>query len=96
MTGLGPQFIATELLDGGDGRAVIVGTDYPAGELRLADLLNLANPNIRWQENTQQNYGVDLDPATQLRRLQERLALADLYVARIDGELLRVAQRQEA
>ncbi|HEY0137697.1 MAG TPA: hypothetical protein VGB85_26610 [Nannocystis sp.] len=36
LTGIGPQFIAAELLDGGNGRAVIVGTDYPAGELRLA------------------------------------------------------------
>jgi len=36
VTGIGPQFSGVELIDGGDGQAVIVGTDYPAGELRLA------------------------------------------------------------
>ena len=64
------------------------GTSYPFGRDQAvqfgATQLNLANPNIRWQENTQQNYGLDFN------LLDDRLAFtADYYVAQSDGILVR-------
>jgi TonB-linked SusC/RagA family outer membrane protein len=64
------------------------GTSYPLGRDQAvqfgATQLNLANPNIRWQENTQQNYGLDFN------LLGDRLAItADYYVGQSDGILVR-------
>ena len=46
--------------------------------------VNLANPNIKWQENTQQNYGIDLS------LLGDRISVtADYYISRSDDLLVR-------
>jgi TonB-linked SusC/RagA family outer membrane protein len=51
--------------------------------------LDLANPNIKWQENTEQNYGLDLN------FLDDRLSFtADYYRRRSDDLLVRAPLSQ--
>jgi len=47
-----------------------------------ATQLNLANPNIKWQENTEQNYGVDLN------LFSDRLSFTADYYTRESSDLL--------
>lgn len=46
--------------------------------------VNLANPNIKWQENTQQNYGVDMTLFNDALTLS-----ANYYISRSDDLLVR-------
>jgi TonB-dependent starch-binding outer membrane protein SusC len=64
------------------------GTGYPLGGDQQvqsgATQRALGNPNIRWQENSQTNFGLDFN------LLDNRLAVnADYYVSRSDGLLVR-------
>ena len=76
---------AASIVSGGFG---LGGTGYPLGfgqtvvpgSIQRA----LSNPNIRWQENTQTNVGVDV------ALMDQRLSLtADYYISESDGLLVR-------
>jgi TonB-linked SusC/RagA family outer membrane protein len=65
---------------GGTGYPLGIGQGIVPGTIQR----DLSNPNIRWQENTQVNFGVDAN------LLDERLSLtADYYVSESDGLLVR-------
>jgi TonB-dependent starch-binding outer membrane protein SusC len=61
-------------------RSYLFGNSIAPGAIQV----DLANPDIKWQENTQQNYGFDLS------MLQNQLSLtADYYISRSDDLLVR-------
>jgi len=76
---------AAGIVSGGFG---LGGTGYPLGPEQQVQTgaiqRTLANPNIRWQENKQTNFGLDFN------LLDDRLAFnADYYISRSDGLLVR-------
>ena len=65
---------------GGTGYPLGFGQTVQPGSIQRA----LSNPDIRWQENTQVNFGVDANV------LDQRLSLtADYYISESDGLLVR-------
>ncbi|HEX6927082.1 MAG TPA: TonB-dependent receptor [Longimicrobiaceae bacterium] len=61
-------------------RSYLFGESVAPGAIQL----DLANPDIKWQENTQQNYGFDLS------MLDNQLSItADYYISRSDDLLVR-------
>ncbi|HEX6068949.1 MAG TPA: TonB-dependent receptor [Longimicrobiaceae bacterium] len=61
-------------------RSYLLGGGVAPGAIQVS----LANPNIKWQENTQQNYGFDLS------LLSDQLSFtADYYISRSDDLLVR-------
>ena len=76
---------APAIVTGGFG---LGGTNYPFGVSQTiqtgATQRTLANPDIRWQENTEANFGVDVN------LLDSRLAItADYYTRESDGLLVQ-------
>lgn len=61
-------------------RSYLFGNTVAPGAIQV----DLANPDIKWQENTQQNYGFDMS------LLRNQLSLtADYYISRSDDLLVR-------
>jgi len=67
--------------------AIVANQSYPFGNDQIAvgqTQLSLANPQIRWQDNTQTNVGLDIN------FMESRLAFtADYYVSESGGLLVR-------